>query len=296
MFVDRNHILCVSPEEVISSEVSDDIQQRGNKKMYQHVLSGCVLESFDKKVFVWHKKEIKEVFWKDLWNKMSVFWLESSSDNNDKKKYGVLDPQSIVAGLSFFQAYDEERGETYCFLPRYSVDKMEILKQKLSDISIDLDIRSTEKWVVFSAHDELVDPQILGYLFGLSLIYGKRDIKEGDLKSVKIQVPLFGQYLEKEEVLNKKISQLQKEGLFLTKNIQTTKSWLVYEIVVSDYEVLQIWDNLYQRIENIHKISKYEQFLEAKIGLVSYVKENNLANEQELLDLESAKIKLLVKE
>ncbi len=71
---------------------------------------------------------------------------------------------------------------------------------------------------------------------------------------------------------------------------------MVYEIVVSDYEVLQIWDNLYQRIENIHKISKYEQFLEAKIGLVSYVKENNLANEQELLDLESAKIKLLVKE
>ncbi|NOZ44954.1 MAG: hypothetical protein GXP45_07600 [bacterium] len=115
------------------------------------------------------------------------------------------------------------------------------------------------------------------------------------MKSVKIQLSLFGQYLSKKDLLDSYLLSLQEQGLFLTANIQETSDGLAYEIVVTDYEVLQIWDNLYQKIENIEKISKYEQMLEAKTALIAYLKEENLANEQELLDLESARLKLLVK-
>jgi hypothetical protein len=55
MFVDQNKILCVQ-------NLDDNI----NQKEYHHILSGYPVSDFDKKVFVWHKKEIKEVNWKDL--------------------------------------------------------------------------------------------------------------------------------------------------------------------------------------------------------------------------------------
>lgn len=286
MFIDQNKILCV------------DTNQKNihvNKKQYSHILGGYAVKDFDKKVFVWHKKEIKEVHWKDLWNTMSVFWLEAMGDDYEDARHGVLDPKSIVAGISMFQAYDEEKWEKYYFLPKYSLEKMQALKQKLHDLAIDLDLQNTDKWVIFSAQDKLLEVQTLWYLFGLSLAYGKREIKEWDLKSVKIQVSLFGQYLEKQEELDMKILHLQHNGLFVTKTVQSTNSGLVYQIVVSDYEVLQIWDNLYQKIENIEKISKYEQMLEAKEKLIGYIKDNKLANEQELVDLNAARVKLLMK-
>jgi hypothetical protein len=73
---------------------------------------------------------------------MSVFWMEKMQE---EAKNGVLDPKSIVAGLALFQAYDEEKGEKYYFLPKYSLEKMQELKHKLHDISIDLDLENTDK-------------------------------------------------------------------------------------------------------------------------------------------------------
>jgi hypothetical protein len=67
-------------------------------KKYQHNLSNYVVEDYDKTVFVRHKKEIKEVQWKDLGQNMNVFWVA------DRPEADVaLDRMSIVSGIAMFQ-------------------------------------------------------------------------------------------------------------------------------------------------------------------------------------------------
>lgn len=51
----------------------------------------------------------------------------------------------------------------------------------------------------------------LGYLFGLFLIYGKWEEKKNELNAVKIQIPLSGQHLAHEEILDNIIKKLQQE-------------------------------------------------------------------------------------
>ena len=171
---------------------------------------------------------------------------------------------------------------------------MIILQKKLSDVGVDLPLVFTDKGVVFS-FEELEETQTVAFLFGLSLVWGRREIREGDLKSVKIQLSLFGQYLQKRDDLDLRLGHLQKSGVFVKHDVQETNDGVVYQIVVSDYELLHLWINLYQNIENVEKISKYEQMLEAKIKLLEYIKHNDLANEQQLKDLDAGLVKVLTK-
>ena len=52
--------------------------------------------------------------------------------------------------------------------------------------------------------------KILGYIFGLMLIYGKWEGKK-ELTSIKIQIPLSGQHLAHQEFLDDVIKKLQQE-------------------------------------------------------------------------------------
>ena len=89
MFIDDHGILCLEEVESI--------------KNYRHNLSGYDVESEDKIVFVWHKKEIKTMPWKDLGQNMAVFWV------NDRMEADVpLDRNSIAAGVAMFDAFDED--------------------------------------------------------------------------------------------------------------------------------------------------------------------------------------------
>jgi len=280
MYIDQNGILCAW-EQNESTEWM---------KKYQHNLSGYLVEDFDKIVFVWHKKEVKEIQWKDLGQNMEVFWIAERSEADV-----ALDPMSIVSWIALFQWFDEEKWEKYYFLPRYSVEKMQSLQKKLEDVWIDLDLKKNEKGVVFTRFEEQLETQTVAFLFGLALVYGKWEINEWDLKSVKIQIPLFGQYIQKKENLDMYLNILQKSWVFVTHNIQESNDGIVYQIVVGDYELLYLWNNLYQNIENVEKISKYEYMLEAKIKLLDYLKSFDLTNEQKLADLDNATVKILKK-
>ncbi|GEM_PF-983679 len=249
-----------------------------------------MVEDYDKTVFVRHKKVVKEILWKELGANMQVFWVADRPEADV-----VLDPNSILSGVGFLEAFDEEIDKEYCFLPKYSEERMQILQKNLSDIGLVIDLEYTEKGVVFSKVKEQLETQRVAFLFGLSLTYGKWEIKEGDLKSVKIQFGLFGQYLQKREVLDMCVETLQKGGVFLTKDVQESTDGFVYQIVVGDYELLHLWTNAYQRIENIEKISKYEYALEAKIKLLEYLRHSDLVNDKKLDDLEHATVKLLTK-
>ncbi|NOZ44953.1 MAG: hypothetical protein GXP45_07595 [bacterium] len=55
---------------------------------------------------------------------------------------------------------------------------MHNLQQKLKDIDLDLDLEWGEKGLIFSHYEEPEEIQVLAFLFGLSLSYGKWEIKE----------------------------------------------------------------------------------------------------------------------
>jgi hypothetical protein len=55
----------------------------------------------------------------------------------------------------------------------------------------------------------------LNFLFGLTILYGKFEVKGEELRSIKIHLPLFGQYLHYKETLDQIVKKLQTEQYFL---------------------------------------------------------------------------------
>jgi hypothetical protein len=107
-------------------------------------------------------------------------------------------------------------------------------------------------------------------LFGFAFFYGKLDLKNDDLKSVKVHIPLFGQYLSQKEVLDQEILDQQKNGLFIKTSVQENNDGLVYQITITDYEILQSFANFLKPIAKINKISKYDYVQVAINKLVEY--------------------------
>jgi hypothetical protein len=81
------------------------------------------------------------------------------------------------------------------------------------------------------------------------LVYGNFQIKDGDLKAIKVQIPLFGKYMEGQDIIDEMLNVLAENGLYTKKNIQRTDDGIVYEITSSDYELLQHFARFYEPIE-----------------------------------------------
>jgi hypothetical protein len=86
-------------------------------------------------------------------------------------------------------------------------------------------------------------------LFGLRLVYGDLNIKNNELKSIKIQIPLFSSFQENEELIDECVNSLTDNNIFFKKNIQKVKDGIVYQLTSSDFELLEIFAKLYQGIE-----------------------------------------------
>jgi hypothetical protein len=120
-----------------------------------------------------------------------------------------------------------------------------------------------------------IQPQdIFSYLFGLVLIHGKFDAKKGELASIKIQIPLFGQYLSQQEMLDKIITELQQEGIFLKSDKLTNNNGITYQISSNDYELLEIFAKWYEPVEKFEKISKRNFTDEMKNKLITFLESN----------------------
>jgi hypothetical protein len=74
-------------------------------------------------------------------------------------------------------------------------------------------ITKTDKGMIVDGLETTDKPaqDALSFLFGLLCMYGKFDSKNGELSSIKIQLPLFGQYLKHQENLDTMMQSLQKE-------------------------------------------------------------------------------------
>ena len=134
---------------------------------------------------------------------------------------------------------------------------------------------------------------LVGFLFWLILLYWKFEVKWAKLSAVKIQLPLFGQYLSLGDKLINIQRLLQEQWLFvqISENVQWEKH--IYEITSNDYELLSAFADLYLPVENLTQITKREQTQEAIDSLISFCTN---AWEEEIVDeLNNSCVKILQK-
>lgn len=282
--VDDNNILSIENQNIPQT------------KQYNYNVSGYSFSDFDRWIIVYHKKQFKIINLKDLWDKMWVILVWEHDDEYDDME---LDLESMESALKLFDWFDENTGEKYYFLYKYGESKMNELQDKLSRLWSKVELKKTEKWICLPRIDEELVYNPISFLFGLVLVYGNFQIKDGDLKAIKVQIPLFGKYMEGQDIIDEMLNVLAENGLYTKKNIQRTDDGIVYEITSSDYELLQHFARFYEPIEKWLKISKYDDVLNVKKELIEFVKTNpvipNEWKDEVLKTLENGMIKIMEK-
>ncbi|MFZ2151310.1 MAG: hypothetical protein WAZ12_01540 [Candidatus Absconditicoccaceae bacterium] len=249
-------------------------------KEYTNIASGYRFSDYDKGIIVYHKKEIKIINLKNLGDNMNIFYVnkrESLIENN-------LDLDGFLAAVVLFSGFDENTGNKYFFIPRMKEVELEPLNIKLEKLGIDIKLEKNEKGIVVKSGLDMYKKStaaifdndanignILSFLFGLVLIYGKMDIKNGEIIGIKIHIPLFGQYIKYKESIDEIIKNLQNEGIFLNHSILQNGDGIVYQINSGDYELLGSFVNFYQSVEKVQKIFKQEFTEKAKSELINFI-------------------------
>lgn len=255
--IDQNNILSINHPEI------------SNSKEYRNVVSGYSFSSTDKWILVYHKKQIKVVSLKNLWDNMSVFFVTPRPENIETK----LNLESFLQALCVFKWFDEELGLQYYFFPRFPINEIEKTNWMLDKLSIDIQLQKTNKWVTipyFVPNSEDIQ-SIYSFLFWLTILYGKLDIKKWDLISAKIHIPLYGWYLSKKEEIQDMVLSLQKNWIFININFSSNSEWEICQISIWDYEILASFANFYQSIEKIQEISKQDYVANIKSELIEYI-------------------------
>ena len=285
ILIDRNNILSIENPKI------------NKNKEYCHNLDGFEFCDIDKWVLVYHKKQLKIIHLKDLWDKMWVFMVwQRDEEINDVE----LILESVENALKLFSWFDENTWEKYHFLAKYSENKMKDLNIKLQKLWSKIIVNKTEKWFcIKNKNEEELKYDPINFLFGLRLVYGDLNIKEKNLKSIKIQVPLFSAFQENEELIDECVNSLVNNNIFLKKNIQKTNDGVVYQLTSSDFELLEIFAKLYQSIEKWLKINKLTELEKIKLQLMDFIKSNNKIpnnwKKEVLEELEKGVIKILIK-
>lgn len=253
-------------------------------KNYRHNFQWMIFEWENCIFYVWHKKEIKQIESKNLWSTMTVFYIKDSQLGSFSLDENIKN--WIVSACRIFAAFDEENWWNYYFLPYFQTKLIEEKNQIFQKLWINLSLTTSPKWVLIeniesSTTSNIEDLDIIWQiwlLFGLVLLYGKLETKWDKLSSIKIQLPLFGQYLTLWDNLINIQKSLQKQWIFLqiSENIQWEKH--IYEITSNDYELLSAFADLYLPVENLTQITKREQTQEAIDSLRNFCL-NNWENE-----------------
>ncbi len=284
ILVDKNNILVIENPNIPET------------KEYCHNVSGYEFCDFDKWIIAYHKNKFKIINLKDLWDKMWVIMVWKKDEELMDLK---LDTKSVESALKMFEWFDEETGEKYYFLYKFKEWSLDGLNENLNKLGIKTRLEKTEKWICCNYSQEELEYNPASFLFGLTLVYGDFIIKNGDLKSIKIQLPLFWKYKENVDILNEVIATLSDNGIFVKKYIQQTNDGVVYQITSSDYELLEIFARFYESIEKWLKISKYNDIQNIKQELVKFIKTNKEIpsewKEEALKEIENGEIKILVK-
>lgn len=246
-------------------------------KTYSHNFQWYKFDEENCIFYVWHKKEIKLIESKNLWSTMNVFFLKDWILNVNELTNNIKN--WILTACQIFNAFDEENGWTYNFVPYFPTKSVEEKNKLFQKLWLNIQISNSPKWVLFrnnEAHNKIMVEDLdtewqIWFLFGLTLLYWKFENKWEKLSAIKIQLPLFGQFLSIWDDIRNIQKNLQNEWIFIqiSENIQWDKH--TYEITSNDYELLEIFAKLYLPVENFSQITKREQTQEALKALESFL-------------------------
>ena len=268
-------------------------------KTYRHNFQWYNFDEENCIFYVWHKKEIKLIESKNLWSTMNVFfvkdWTLEVNELTDKVKIW------ISTACQIFSAFDEENGWFYNFLPYFPTKSIEEKNQIFSKLWLNISLSNSSKWVLIKNEkwneriniEDLDLEWIIGFLFELALLYWKFENKWDKLSAIKIQLPLFGQFLAIWDEIKNLQKKLQDNGIFIqiSENIQWDKH--TYEITSNDYELLEIFAKLYLPVENFSQITKREQAQEAIEALKNFL--NKEWENEMITKIDNSCVKLLQK-
>ena len=268
-------------------------------KTYRHNFQWFTFEEENCIFYVWHKKEIKLIESKNLWSTMNVFFLKDWILKVNELTNNIKD--WIITACQIFNAFDEENWWFYNFLPYFPTKSVEEKNELLKKLWLNIQLSNSPKWVLIKNNEEhsnflIEDLDIkwkIWFLFGLTLLYWKFESKWEKLSAIKIQLPLFGQFLSIWDEIRNIQRLLQNEWIFIqiSENVQWDKH--IYEITSNDYELLENFAKLYLPVENFSQITKREQAQEAIESLKIFLEkewENDLITE-----VDNSCVKLLQK-
>lgn len=257
MYFDENGLLTLSDEN------------NNNQKDYNLRFESKSLNTKDKQTIAIKKSQIVENNLKNVWDGRSCFF----GQQRDRHENLNLDPKDILTWLSLFDAFDEDTGQIYFFYPKVwesTISKVILdywLNWKILKNRIFLDKNNI--WLLSS----LDRKSSLGLLFGLAVIYGRFDIKNTTLYSIQIQIPLFGKYMRHEEMFDNIAKILSDEFIFINTSKKITNDGLIYQISITDRELLSAFARHYKDLEitkiaskdlTEFQISALKQYLEEK--------------------------------
>ena len=268
-------------------------------KSYRHNFQWFNFEEENCIFYVWHKKEIKLIESKNLWSTMNVFFLKDWILEVNELTNTIKD--WILTACQIFNAFDEENWWFYNFLPYFPTKSVEEKNELFKKLWLNILLSNSPKWVLIKNNESENKVNIenlniewkIWFLFGLILLYWKFENKWEKLSAIKIQLPLFGQFLSIWDEIKNIQKSLQNEWIFIqiSENIQWDKH--TYEITSNDYELLQIFAKLYLPVENFSQITKREQAQEAIETLKNFLWKEG---ESELIEkINSSCVKLLQK-
>ena len=268
-------------------------------KTYRHNFQWFDFEEENCIFYVWHKKEIKQIESKNLWSTMNVFFLKDWTLKLDELTYDIK--SWILTACQIFNAFDEENGWFYNFLPYFPTKLVEAKNELFKKLWLNIELSNSSKWVLIKNDEwnnkilveDLDGEWKIWFLFGLILLYGKFENKWEKLSAIKIQLPLFGQFLSIWDEIKNIQKKLQEEWMFIqiSENIQWDKH--TYEITSNDYELLAIFAKLYLPVENFSQITKREQVQEASEALKIFLEKEG---ESKLIEkINNSCVKLLQK-
>ncbi len=259
---DKNNLLTIFNENIPQT------------KEYAYHVSGYMFSDFDKWIIILHKKQWKIISLKNLGDNMNVVYIKNAGLWKVKIALSFFED-----ALRIFQWFNEENGQKYWFIPNIQEKELTEKNNILQKIGSKCVLKKTEKGILVDS----LSPNIIGandlnkyfsLLFGLVVIYGKFETKNGELQSCKIQLPLSLWYLSIQEGLDNTLNILRQLGVFLKVDKLTNKNGITYQISSNDYEVLEIFAQWYEPVEKFEKITKREFTQEMKISLIEFIKTN----------------------
>ena len=242
-------------------------EQLNTGKTYRHNFQWFSFDEENCIFYVRHKKEIKLIESKNLWSTMNVFYIKDWCLNIENLDENIKN--WISTACQIFSAFDEENWWTYSFLPYFPTKLVEEKNTLFQKLWLNISLSNSPKWVLIknewnASNIEHLDIQWqIWFLFGLTLLYWKFENKWEKLSAIKIQLPLFGQFLSIWDKIKDIQKNLQNKWIFIQISENTQWDKCTYEITSNDYELLEIFSRLYLPVENFSQITKREQAQEA---------------------------------